>query len=451
MTAESAIDVHALIRDLRIAARYASRAGLLKDTMSLDLVKSAENTTRKNERPDVPILVKALNEVARVISPITIADLQHGRDPFAPENQKKAKIFQLLLSALAILMIAMIGYSTLAMQSEEAALSAVAKLQDLHADLKLNSLRRLAQGYKISSGENVNSIKYHEDLETGLDELRRVNAQTYQTITEAVDNYNRGLFPIHELLAYFSNDQTGQVARGESAPTTIASPSSAPTSKGASTARVIMSKHSTDSDGKNVSNIQPDNTQPVIQPVIQPDAYSLDSEDFCAADAEGNIRVPPSYKTAPPWLQQMFSEQLNDDCFLFEVVSPDGSAVPPSQVLNEVGFATGIKTHVAIRARWLLPFCYGLFGAIIFLMRNVASIRTPAMAWSPMIMRILLGGVAGIIIGWFSSTQNVDVESTGALSIPYASAFLVGYGIEVLFNLLDGLNRALGEVKKSKA
>ncbi|MEO8248867.1 MAG: hypothetical protein ABI589_05810 [Burkholderiales bacterium] len=75
------------------------------------------------------------------------------------------------------------------------------------------------------------------------------------------------------------------------------------------------------------------------------------------------------------------------------------------------------------------------------MMRNVASIRTPAMELFPMFMRISLGGVAGIVIGWFSSAALSALESTGALSVPFALAFLTGYAIDALFGLLDRMSR----------
>jgi hypothetical protein len=440
MESECVIDVNELVRDLRAAVQYASRAGLLKDTPSMDLIKSAENTISKDERPNVPVLLKALNSIARTISPLTIADLHNKRDPFTVENQDKAKTFQLLLSVLAIIMITLIGYSTLAMQSEEAAIVAVSKIQDLHAELKLDSLRRLAQTYKITAVDNVNSIKYHEDLQIGLDELRRMNAQIYDTLTEASDSYNKGFLPVRQLLTFLHNDPAAQ---GGYDPSVLATTSSSPSSTTQVDAEKAQGNNSknTVSEAKGVGNTIPIDSQ------TDPQQSTGDGQKYCAADADGNVQVPTRYKAFPPWLQQVFTEQLNDECFLFEIVSPDGGAVRPNQVLNQLGFTTGMKMDIAIRARWFLPFCYGLFGSIIFLMRNVASIRTPAMTWCPMIMRLFLGGMAGIIIGWFSSTQNAGVESTGALSIPFAAAFLVGYGIDVLFNLLDRFNQALGEIR----
>jgi hypothetical protein len=54
-----------------------------------------------------------------------------------------------------------------------------------------------------------------------------------------------------------------------------------------------------------------------------------------------------------------------------------------------------------------------------------------------LVMRIALGGVAGIIIGWFwVPTAGVQISS-----IPFGMAFLAGFSIDTLFSLLERLNK----------
>ena len=72
------------------------------------------------------------------------------------------------------------------------------------------------------------------------------------------------------------------------------------------------------------------------------------------------------------------------------------------------------------------------------------SVRTAAVEWFPVVMRISLGGVAGVVIGWFGMPNNLGLEGTNALSLPFALAFVIGYGIDVLFQLLDRFTHAIG-------
>ena len=48
---------------------------------------------------------------------------------------------------------------------------------------------------------------------------------------------------------------------------------------------------------------------------------------------------------------------------------------------------------------WILPLLYGLLGATVFPMRNILDTRTPHIEVFSSILRIALGGIAGIVIG----------------------------------------------------
>jgi hypothetical protein len=146
-------------------------------------------------------------------------------------------------------------------------------------------------------------------------------------------------------------------------------------------------------------------------------------------------------------MRQIFLDNASDFCFQVKVLSPNNDSALLNQ--NFSGFASPfiskLKDKVSLRVEWFLPFLYGLLGSVVFMMRNIASIRTPAMEWLPVLMRVSLGGVAGIVIGWFSAAVPQGT-ATPAIFLPFGLAFLTGYGIDVLFNLLDKLNRSIGEV-----
>ena len=120
-------------------------------------------------------------------------------------------------------------------------------------------------------------------------------------------------------------------------------------------------------------------------------------------------------------------------------------------------YATRTKVHLLVS--WLLPGLYGLLGACVFVMR--ALLRTTGgnpgrgvMAGDArivdmlsLLLRVSLGGLAGIIIGWFSVPTASSAGSSAIVvsSIPFGMAFLAGYGIESLFAMLDRLNKTLGQ------
>ena len=112
-------------------------------------------------------------------------------------------------------------------------------------------------------------------------------------------------------------------------------------------------------------------------------------------------------------------------------------------------YETRNKVHLLVS--WLLPGLYGLLGACVFVMRdllhdNVLSrVRGDARIVDllTLLLRVALGGLAGIIIGWFSVPTSLTGSSAAISisSIPFGMAFLAGFSIESLFALLDRLNK----------
>ena len=115
--------------------------------------------------------------------------------------------------------------------------------------------------------------------------------------------------------------------------------------------------------------------------------------------------------------------------------------------MDSLIYSTRNKVNLLIS--WLLPGLYGLLGACVFLMRrmlnadgpgrNPARIRVVHML--SLLLRAALGGLAGIIIGWFwVPTALTTTSSAIAVSaVPFGIAFLAGFSIDSLFALLEGL------------
>ena len=116
-------------------------------------------------------------------------------------------------------------------------------------------------------------------------------------------------------------------------------------------------------------------------------------------------------------------------------------------------YAARNKVHLLVS--WLLPGLYGLLGACVFVMR--ALLRTTGrragagdariVDMLSLLLRVSLGGLAGIIIGWFSvpTASSAGTSAIAVSSIPFGMAFLAGYSIESLFSMLDRLNKTLGQ------
>jgi hypothetical protein len=117
------------------------------------------------------------------------------------------------------------------------------------------------------------------------------------------------------------------------------------------------------------------------------------------------------------------------------------------------------KSKVNLLVTWLLPGLYGLLGSCVYLMRDFvltgdAGLRRDRSILSEMLLllRIALGGLAGIIIGWFWVPPPVGNGNTvvAISSIPFGIAFLAGFSIETLFTLLDRLNKKVENPKPAE-
>jgi hypothetical protein len=87
----------------------------------------------------------------------------------------------------------------------------------------------------------------------------------------------------------------------------------------------------------------------------------------------------------------------------------------------------------------ILPLLYGLLGAAAFVLRTLSK-RIKNMTYVPAAntgfgLRIQLGALAGLAIGWFYTPDSLEGSSLS----PLALAFLAGYSVELFFTAMDKL------------
>ena len=110
------------------------------------------------------------------------------------------------------------------------------------------------------------------------------------------------------------------------------------------------------------------------------------------------------------------------------------------------------KSKIALLTIWFLPGLYGLLGSCVYVMRELILFRSRPVTRDPSVLnllslslRIALGGLAGIIIGWFwlPSGGNGAAAMQPISSIPFGIAFFAGFSIETLFSLLDRIKASI--------
>lgn len=419
------LDLAALESDLRMATAYAARVGVLGDPALLESLEAVERSRRPDDAPDGHSLTLALNRTAQAIAPMTLADLRCGRDPFEPKNQRSARVLQLLLAILAVATMLFIGDSMQSLRIEKTGMKALEQFQAqvMQPSKKVTELRKMAQFDDPLAKPNLSSDLYREKLAewVALYQTRVLLDSRMAAAVETNDWPWSG--PPPDWLAHgFENLRQALGA-------------------------VAATARAGETDESAISAAGPDATAQVRSvPTPAPSAKPAGgtSDDFCVRDEHGAFKLPAAASRNPDWVRNLTADSINDFCFQYQVLQPitgDQSMNLSYQNLGRVEFLPRLETKIEVRSQWWLPFLFGWLGAIIFVMRNIASIRTPAMELFPMFMRISLGGVAGIVVGWFSTSALPAFQSTSALSVPFALAFLTGYGIDALFGVLDRMSR----------
>jgi hypothetical protein len=92
---------------------------------------------------------------------------------------------------------------------------------------------------------------------------------------------------------------------------------------------------------------------------------------------------------------------------------------------------------------YVLPILYSLLGALAYALRALsqeAATRTYVPSSAPF-ARMIIALIAGLVVGLFGNlTQGISLS-------PLAIAFLVGYGVELFFSLLDAFLETLKKVR----
>ena len=115
-----------------------------------------------------------------------------------------------------------------------------------------------------------------------------------------------------------------------------------------------------------------------------------------------------------------------------------------------------LPAQLNVVSGYMLPVLMGLLGSMTYVLRRYLRsvgdrLLTPR-DLREYIVRLVLGTVFGVAIGFFTSAngnaaEQVIVNSASSLGAP-ALAFLAGYGVETVFRLLDGLAEQFSSARK---
>jgi hypothetical protein len=101
----------------------------------------------------------------------------------------------------------------------------------------------------------------------------------------------------------------------------------------------------------------------------------------------------------------------------------------------------GAKFVLEILQTYLLPLLYGWVGAMAFVLRSLI-VTVKNRSFRPELnveyrLRIYLGLLAGLVIGWFLRPKGDSGQFGVADLTPAAISFVAGYSVEILFSTMD--------------
>ena len=125
--------------------------------------------------------------------------------------------------------------------------------------------------------------------------------------------------------------------------------------------------------------------------------------------------------------------------------NPEAIFVPSAFQYKSASSRAVAGQVIDVMQKWLLPLLYGALGAMVFVVRTLSVQSRDRLfrreALVSLVLRVFLGMISGLAIGWFWNQSATGPTTAGALTAttlsPFALAFVAGYGVELFFALLD--------------
>jgi hypothetical protein len=409
-------NVEELLRDARLVVDFAVRVGRLPDDTLLKAIHSTESAPPTGVAQELPALATALNKGVLAIAPMTLVDLRTGGNPFDTENQPSIKRLQALFSALTILLTIISALGTEYLHRQETALNALREIQSTRPLDKLNALRKMvALNAVLSKRDPINYDHYHQ----GISELRELQDKvsgSYQLLTSVAHPgwFEKWLGP---RLTYAALSPTGTYSSNDYAE--------------------LIERYAHKESHADTSTAEAGPPPAAPAPGAAPAAQGVSAKVATFPDCQLQDTVPES-QNYPQWVNEIIADSADETCFAMKLGL--------TMTLPQTSLVYKVQGDMAALNGWLLPFLYGLLGASVYVMRNLLDPRTPTMGVSPAIVRIALGGIAGIIIGWFWIPSAFKAGNIAAItSVPFGLAFLAGFSIDILFSILDRVGKTVSE------
>ena len=122
-------------------------------------------------------------------------------------------------------------------------------------------------------------------------------------------------------------------------------------------------------------------------------------------------------------------------------------------ILANIKLKNELELNLIALSAYILPLLYGALGAFAFILRKLSDPVTKlTYAHDVRItywMRLNVGALAGLAVGWFINGNSPGLTGFAGLS-PLALAFVAGYAFDPFFNALDKVAATFGSLVTSQ-
>jgi len=385
-----------LLEDAYLVLQYAVRAGRLPDATLPNAIKEVEASMGAGGLAGLVPLSNAMNGAVTAIAPVTLVDLRAGRSPFDKDHRGSSRKLQYSLCGLTVILAAFIAFYSFSVQRKEGALREYQEVRAANIPEKVDALYRLVQQEEV----RIKKDPRYEQYQRSLNEILGLDARDQAALQLLAEQSLATGWPFRDevraLLTWIARVLPG-------------------TSGGAPGAGTDLS--------------------------AQPSRY----ENMCDQVQDALAQSAADQTGSSAWRQAVLREQINQSCFKEMMGIKHGVAIESASLF----YTAHIRDNVVLLSVWILPFLSGLLGATVFLLRDSLNPLTANFGLARVVVRLALGGVAGIIIGWFwVPTGTFGPQIGKGSSIPMALAFLTGFSIDILFSALDRLKGTLSAAQE---
>jgi hypothetical protein len=386
-----------LLEDAYLVLQYAVRAGRLPDATLPNAIREVETSIGAGGLASLVPLSNAMNGAVTAIAPITLVDLRAGRSPFDKDHRGSSRNLQYFLCGLTVLLAAFIAFYSFSVQRKEGALREYQDIRAANIPGKIDALYRLAQQDEVRTRKDPR----YEQYQHNLTEIQGLEARDQALLQLLAEQSLPTGWPFHgevrAALTWITSALPGTLGAADAGPEEA-----------------------------------------------QKEGVFASMCDKPAQDASAPATANKTGSSA--WRQVVLREQINQSCFKEMMGLKHGMAIEATSL----SYTAQIRDNVSLLNVWILPFLSGLLGATVFLLRDSLNPLTANFGLARVVVRLALGGVAGIIIGWFwVPGDTLGTQIGKGSSIPMALAFVTGFSIDILFSALDRLKGSLSVAQES--